>query len=69
MNAPAYIHVSGLPPSIPETHVGPFDSLADASCYMAKYPAEIRKVCTVSDSLPLVGTVFEPDAEWLAECL
>lgn len=66
---PAHIHVSGLPPSIPETHVGPFDSLADASCYMAKYPAEIQRACTVSDSHPLVGTVFAPDAEWVNEII
>lgn len=67
MNPPAHIHVSC--PSGGEIHVGPFDSLADASCYMANYPAEIRKVCTVSDSHPVVGTVFAPDAEWVQEAI
>lgn len=54
---PAYIHVSPPSLSIPETHVGPFDSLADASCYLANYPASLRKACTV----------FAPDAEWMQD--
>lgn len=61
MNA-AHIHVSSPSLESGEFHVGPFASLADASCYLANYPANIRNACTISDSHPLVGTVFAPDA-------